>query len=472
MKAWTQSASAIQGLTAYDLEAPAKLLYPVITPLRNSTPRVSGRGGIQANWRSITGINITGMSPGVGQGNRSGVITTSTANNIAAYASLGLEDNVTFEADYAAEGFDDVKARAVEGLLRSLMIGEEKLILGGDASLALATTPTPSLVAGTAGSLATDVDYSVICVALTLEGFLNASVAGGILAAVARTNADGSVDNYGGGSAQKSANATVSVTGPNGSISATVAQVRGAVAYAWFWSPSAGTEILGLITTINSALITATATGTQTAASLPASDNSRNVLVFDGLLTQVFTVANNGYFSAQPTGVAGTGTPLTSDGAGGIVELDVALKSFWDTSRLSPTAIYVSSQEIQNITKKVLAGAVNSAQRFVFDSKQGMIAGGTLVRSYLNKFAMDGAQEIPVKLHPNMPAGTMLFDTDVLPYPLSNVTNVKQIRARRDYYQIEWPLRTRKYEYGVYADEVLQNYFVPAFGSITNIGNG
>jgi hypothetical protein len=297
-------------------------------------------------------------------------------------------------------------------------------------------------------------------------------VAGGILAAVARTNADGSVDNYGGGSAQKSANATVSVTGPNGSISATVAQVRGAVAYAWFWSPSAGTEILGLITTINSALITATATGTQTAASLPASDNSRNVLVFDGLLTQVFTVANNGYFSAQPTGVAGTGTPLTSDGAGGIVELDVALKSFWDTSRLSPTAIYVSSQEIQNITKKVLAGAVNSAQRFVFDSKQGMIAGGTLVRSYLNKFAMDGAQEIPVKLHPNMPAGTMLFDTDVLPYPLSNVTNVKQIRARRDYYQIEWPLRTRKYEYGVYADEVLQNYFVPAFGSITNIGNG
>ena len=34
---------------------------------------------------------------------------------------------------------------------------------------------------------------------------------------------------------------------------------------------------------------------------------------------------------------------------------------------------------------------------------------------------------------------------------------------------IEWPLRTRKYEYGVYADELLQNYFPPAFGILKNI---
>ena len=44
------------------------------------------------------------------------------------------------------------------------------------------------------------------------------------------------------------------------------------------------------------------------------------------------------------------------------------------------------------------------------------------------------------------------------------------MRCRRDYYQLEWPLKTRKYEYGVYFDGVLQNYFPPAFGMITNIG--
>jgi hypothetical protein len=49
---------------------------------------------------------------------------------------------------------------------------------------------------------------------------------------------------------------------------------------------------------------------------------------------------------------------------------------------------------------------------------------------------------------------------------------VLQIKTRRDYYQLEWPLHARRYEYGVYTDEVLQNYFPPAFGMITNIANG
>ena len=45
-----------------------------------------------------------------------------------------------------------------------------------------------------------------------------------------------------------------------------------------------------------------------------------------------------------------------------------------------------------------------------------------------------------------------------------------QVRTRQEYYQIEWPLRTRMYEYGVYADELLQGMFMPAFGMITNAG--
>jgi hypothetical protein len=33
-------------------------------------------------------------------------------------------------------------------------------------------------------------------------------------------------------------------------------------------------------------------------------------------------------------------------------------------------------------------------------------------------------------------------------------------------------LHSRRYEYGVYADEVLQHYFPPSLALITNIGNG
>jgi hypothetical protein len=472
-KAWSQSGSAVSGITAYDLEGPAKKLYPVITPLRNSIPRVSGKGGIQANWRGITGINVNGLSAGVGGGNRGGVIASTTKDYTAAYKGLGLEDYATFEADYAAEGFDDVKALAVEGLLRSLMIQEERIILGGNNSLALSTTPTPTATPGTAGTMGNGAQ-NVYCVALTLEGFINSSVAGGVVGLVSRTNADGSPETYGGGAAGKSAaqSATVAGSGSNGSIAASVAAVAGAVAYAWFWG-TAGNELLGAITTINSYLITATATGTQNISAVSGTDYSQNSLVFDGLLTFTANSTSSGaYRAVMATGTPGTGTPLTSDSAGGIVEIDTALKSFWDSYRLSPDTIWVSSQEIMNITKKVLGAASTSAQRFVFDSQQGQLAGGTMVRSYLNKFAMDGAQEIPIRLHPNMPAGTILFTTNRLPYPLSNVSSVLRILTRRDYYQIEWPQRSRKYEYGVYADEVLQNFFPPAFGMITNIANG
>lgn len=475
-KAWNQSGSAISGITAYNLEGPAKQLYPVITPLRNMIPRVSSKGGIQANWRGITGINTGGLSAGVGQGNRGGVIATSTQDFLAAFKGLGLEDFATYEADFAAEGFDDVKALAVEGLLRSLMIQEERIIIGGNASQALGTTPTPTVAdVTTGGSLVFNTAYRVFCVALTLDGFNNSSIVGGVPGTITRTNADASVDTYGGGSAQKSAVGAVTTANDAASthcIRASVTPVVGAVAYAWYLG-TVGAEVLAAITTINSVLLTAAGAGTQNISALPASDNSRNNLVFDGLLSFAFQGGTNGaYLKTMATGVGGTGTPLTGDNAGGVVEIDAALQSFWDNYRLSPDAIWVNSQEQKNISAKVLAGTTASAQRFVFNTDQGSVAGGTMVRSYLNKFGMSGAQEIPIKLHPNIPAGTILFTTSQLPYPLSNVSSLLRILTRRDYYQIEWPQRSRKYEYGVYADEVLQNYFPPAFGAITNIANG
>ena len=166
--------------------------------------------------------------------------------------------------------------------------------------------------------------------------------------------------------------------------------------------------------------------------------------------------------TVQATGTAGTGTPLTADGSGGIVEVDAALSRIWDNYRLSPDTIWVSSQEALNISKKILTGSTVAAQRFVFETSQNAIGGGIMVRTYLNRFSMQGGSSLDVKVHPNMPAGTILMTTKALPYPLSGVGNVMQIRTRQDYYQIEWPLRSRKYEYGVYADEVLQHYFPPS----------
>jgi hypothetical protein len=468
---FSQASSPTSGLTYYDLEAGAKLLFPVLTPLRNSIPRVSGKGGVQAAWRAVTAINSTGLRIGVSGGNRGAVAAVTTKDYVATYKGIGIETNADFEAQFAGQNFDDVRALAAQIGLEALMIGEEAMLLGGNTSMALGSTATPTLAASASGGALATATWSVICVALTLDGLMNSSVATGVQASISRANADSSSDVFGGGAAQKSANATVSVTGPSGSVTATVAAKTGAFGYAWYWG-AAGSEVLGAVTTVNSVAITAAATGTQTAASLPAADWSANSLAFDGLLTQALLPGSGAMVNVQPTGVAGAGTPLTGDGAGGIVEIEAVLKANWDLYRLSPDEVWVSSQEANNISKKILAGGATGAQRFIFDTKQDAIGGGVMVTTYKNKYSLAGAKSLDIKIHPNMPAGTMLFLTRKLPYPLANVGNVIQVRTRQDYYQIEWPLRARRYEYGVYADEVLQHFFPPSMSVITNIGNG
>ena len=469
---FTEAASANSGLTFYDLELGAKFLYPVLTPLRNAIPRVSGRGGIQANWRAVTAINTQGLRFGVSNANRGGVLAVATADYSAAYKGLGVETSVDFEAQYAGQGFDDIRAVAAKTGLESLMLGEEAMILGGNATLPLGTTPTPALTdVGTGGGLAANLALSVICVALTHDGFVNASLNGGVQGAVTRTNADGTSDTFGGGAARRSANATITTANDGNAthlVRAAVAPVTGALGYAWFWG-APGAEVLGALTSIAGVTINGTPAGTQTAASLGTADNSLNALAFDGLLTQALKAGSGATVTVQPQGTTGAGTPLTSDGSGGIVEIDAALKGMWDNHRLAPDTIWVSSQEALNVSRKIVSGAAATAMRFTTDD---LVGGGTMVRTYLNRFSMQGGSAIDLKVHPNMPAGTMLMTTGVLPYPLAGVGNLMQIRTRQDYYQIEWPLRTRRYEYGVYADEVLQHYFPPAMAVITNIGNG
>ena len=167
-----------------------------------------------------------------------------------------------------------------------------------------------------------------------------------------RNNLDGSTSVYGGGSSNISpASNSVTLAGSTNQVSATVTAKRGAVGYAWFFGTSAATATLVAITTVNAVSLTSTAgAGTQTASNISA-DNSQNALVFDGLLTYAGTPANNSYYKTMDN------TPLTSDSAAGINEIDAALQSLYDNYRLEPNVILVSSQEARNINKKVIANS-------------------------------------------------------------------------------------------------------------------
>jgi hypothetical protein len=160
------------------------------------------------------------------------------------------------------------------------------------------------------------------------------------------------------------------------------------------------------------------------------------------------------------------------------VEIDLLLRKMWDLYQLSPTVIYMNSQEINNVTQKVMSSAQGSLVRYNTNSGTqnepfAVVAGG-VVNTYFNPFMPDGGAMIPVKIHPKVPPGTIIAYCENLPiyYQNNEVQNVAEIKTRQDYYQVDWPLRTRQHETGVYAEEVLAIYAPFALGLITNITNG
>ena len=483
LKAYTQPGSATTGLQGYNLYPVAIQLLPILTPLRNMISRVSGGFGLQANWKTITGINTGGLRMGLAEGGRSGVINQTTNDYFAAFRGQGLENNVSYEAQFAGQSFEDLKALAQTQLLQSVMIGEELIDLFGNTSLQMGTTPTPSTATSTTGGTIAAGTWSIICVALggmaynQLAGWNNGVIGQTFVAAsaavpglVTRTNMDSSTTTYGGNNAQQSAAASQVTTGSASTISATVAVVSAAAGYAWFIGTS-GSEKLAGLSTINSIVFTSIPGSGQLASAIPggAADQSTSSLDYDGLLTQAFKSGSNAQIYTMANGVAGTGTGLTADNAGGVAEFEYIFAQFYNKYRMSPTHCFVNSQELVNLTKKVVQGNGAPLLQLISGADASTtIRAGAKVGSYLNKITGD---IIPVIVHPNVPPGTIFFYTASLPYPLQGIASPVRKLLRQDYYSIDWPITKRRYDYGVYFDGVLQHFAPFSMGLITNIGN-
>ncbi len=466
------------GLVAYDLQAPAKNLYPVATPIRNKIPRVGGGIGLATNWRQVNAITGSGFdSMGwVPEGQRSGQMSYNTSNKSASYVTLGEEDGATFEAISAGRTFEDVQARMVMRLLQKTMLKEEMAILGGNMSMQLGTPTGPTLsAAGTGGTLPA-ATYSVIVAALTLEGYrnCNGAPANGVPLTKTITGADGKTYTLNGGTSNISGNTTQAVT-LGQTLSATTPAIQGAVAYGWFVGV-AGSETLQAITTINSATFSLPLAGGRQPASAVTGDLSTNTGAFDGLLTTAMKAGSGAYVKYLPTGTAGTGSTLTASGRGSVVEIDNMMQAMWDQSQVAIDVIYVNSQQLRNITDKVLSSGTGPLLNYFQSPAQGeyaMTAGGT-IEFYYNPFLLEGGQKIPIKIHPFVPPGTILGWSNSLPiqYQSNEVPNVAEVKTRVDFYSIDWPLTTRQRQTGVYVEEVLAVYAPFAMGSVSNISAG
>ena len=347
--------STSQGLVFYDLEEKAKLLYPVIAPIRKRMPRIGKREagqGLAVHWNIITNPNSAGITSELGEGQRGGVLTPLTAAKISTYHGIGYENAVTWEAEYAGEGYDDIRGIAQRTSLDSLILAEEPKLLWGNGPTGIALGQ-PAQPTGTgsasAGSLVTGT-YYIYVVPLSHQGHALSKNTGYVVTSVTRPNADGTSLTFNGGAGIESvASAGIAVTsaGSVGSIAAVVTGVKGAAGYAWFIGATAGqaNAYFWGITSICVATITSQPTAPAQAANYTgfATDWSQNQYSFDGLITQAMT--SNGYYSSL------AGATLTPDGANGCVEVDTALKYFWDTYKTSPTRMYVGSQVIRDLTK-------------------------------------------------------------------------------------------------------------------------
>jgi hypothetical protein len=498
------------GLNFIDLRAPAYMLDPIYTPIRNTTPRwdkVNAGYGVQPQWNAITAIDAGNQFPGVSEGNTNSYGSFTRLPFSAPYVTLGTDDFVTYEGISAAEGYEDTLGDGKMWELLRFVRQQEKTYIGGagttasNGALQIGTTTTPVGVLSSLNNakyilanLPVGAYAAAYAVALNYRAATNTTntVALGVTTQYLRSNADGSADTINGGTAIISA--ASNVVGPTVSGTKTITFSStpkvGAWGYAWFieinasssFSPSPSLALLSGITSASYFNYYGQAQGTQTAAYAGsggyagfATDLSTNALDMDGLLT---IASNSNYTTGLPTftypgnatqtvlagGVDLHGAGLTNGGlVGSITEIDNVLYAIQQVALTSPTRIYLSTDMIACFRSAFMVGATGStALNFFFPSGGPKEDGSGIsvnqhVAQYQNIFALAGGQFIDIIQHPYLPAGTILFDVDNLgmAYDNSRMGETRGIFVRRDTYGIEFAQTSRKYPFGVFSEEVL-----------------
>lgn len=496
------------GLNFIDLRAPAYMLDPIFSHLRNSTPRwdkVNAGYGVQPSWKAVTQIDAANQFPGVSEGNINSYGAFTEVNYSAPYVTLGTDDFVTYESISASEGYEDALGDGKMWQLLRFIRQQERTMLGGAGSTAsngplqIGTTNAPTGVLTASGTnnstnLPTGSYAAAYAVALNYRAAVNPNntVTAGITTQYLRSNADGSTDVINGGSGAISAASSVvgpTVSGTKNILFSATPQA-GAWGYAWFIETNTTESFtvnpaLALLTAITPAswfLYTGQAQGTQTAAYNGAggyagfsTDLSTNELDYDGLLT---IAANSNYTTGLPTftypagtgqtalpgGVDLHGAGLTNGGlVGSITEIDNVLFAIQQAALTGPTKIYLSTDQVPAFRSAFMVGATGSTAINYFFPNGGPNSDGSgltvngHIAQYHNIFGLPGGEFIDVIQHPYLPKGTILFDVDKLQetYADSRLGETRGVFVRRDTYGIEFAQTTRKYPFGVFSEEVL-----------------
>jgi hypothetical protein len=468
-KAQTTGVTVGTGVIGYDLSGLISLI-PVNTPWFDRISRVSGQGALNAQWKALTNINNAQPNPFAGLEGGGGKVKFNELDVFAKYQPVRMAGEYTLDARDLSKGYADAKAIAVAGTLAQWRIGANKAYFGGQA-FGLPTIGAATLVASTTGgSIATGTVY---------------------LKVAARSP----YNYYWGGSGIASAEASVAVTGPTASVTASVPAVRGAVAYDWFLSLATGTEKYITTTVTNTATFTSVPGANQPAptnipglssvapTAVPAADASFDANnSFNGLFATL-----SGDYGSNGLVKAGTGTDsgatfLSLDGATlttsgqGVAEIDNLLLSLYNNAQLSPSALVMNGQQAKDIASRITASGAASTY-LQPDSGRAGITGGTSVARYINSAA--GGASVEILVDPYAPVGSIVAITEHINYPNSGITNTFESRTLRDVSQWDYGVAHSvgagggpKETWDVSSIETFVNRAPVACGVISNIKAG
>lgn len=454
-KDWTPTNPVSTGLVPYDLEAPAKVLVPLYTPLRNTIPRTKGQGSAR-RYKRITSFSNAGIPGGSGvltpffnsttttstwgpTGNvtlaRPAKIAYTGDDQAVAYVEMGLSDSVDWVNYFEGLGFDDQKALSHTALLYADFMGEERAMLyarGTGTGYAGTVSAPTTVVAGSdsGGSLATNT-YFVYVVAYTGFGKTAASA----------------VQNSG------------ARTGPNASVAITITEPVGSLGtYDIYVGTTTGIANAKLQTTITGNTYTLT-TFNAGGATTAGTDSSADANAYDGFLT-VLSGANSGYFARLNSTWS-----ATNPGS----EFDTALSTMFINNGADPDEFWLTGTNRASLTETMRKGGSSgfgSGYRTNLVSGDGNVTMGTVVSGFLNP---NTGKVVSIKTHRFMPNGCCLIRSTSLPIQDAHVPAPAQVVAVQDYMAIDWPTIQMTYDTSTYKICTLVHYAPAWSGAIFNI---
>lgn len=450
-KDWTLTSPNSTGLVPYDLEAPAKLLVPRLTPLRNILPRTKGMGSAR-QFKRILGWSNSGTGGVADQSafmnsdsistsfgglslRRGAKITYASDSQSVSYVEQGLSDQVNWKAQFAGQGFQDIRQLSQTALLWATMGAEERGILYGRGTSGNGYSGTVSApvisgsTATTGGSIAAGT-YAVVVTAKT--GFGETAVSNN--PAVTTTGSTSTI--------------TVTVTGePVGSLGVYnlyVSQAAGAVGTATFQTQFVGNTFTLTTAPTNTGAVNAGATNT-----------SADAAAYDGFLT-VLSGPSSGYFNR-------VNSTLSTSNPG--AEWQAAFLSLYNSVKADPDHIWAAAGVVKELGD-LLKTSSSSNYRLVLEGDGEGHFLGSSVNGVANQIT---TKMLDLRVHPWMPSGTSLIHSASLPVPDSEVSNTSEIVNVQDYMAVDWPVIQATYDCSTYLYGALVHYAPAWSGLITNI---